>query len=131
MKKFHLISSSVIQNIITLYDNLYLKPSLNDLELLAFLFQELNAQTETNEGSKASLSKRWVMSARGLLVLLLLLFLKEGTFTATGLVCFEGTGGGIFSLLSSRWWRRAAASMERDDERERCCECKWWGWAYL
>jgi hypothetical protein len=107
MKKFHLISSSTyIQNIITMYDNPYLKPSLKDLELelLAFLFQELSSQTETNEGSKASLSKRWVMSARGLLVLLLLHFLKDGTFTATGLVFFGGTGGGIFSLLSWRWW---------------------------
>ena len=113
-----------------MYD--YLKPILNDMELvtwigsissssIAFLFLDLDAQAEANVvhvGTKelllswsalnwAELLNRFVMSARGFLrILLLVLFLKDWTFTVTGLVCFEG---GIFSLLL--WSQRATASI--------------------
>lgn len=48
------------------------------------------------------------MSARGLLVLLLLLFLRDWEFTGTGLVCFEGINGGVFSVFL--WAQRAIAA---------------------
>ena len=114
----------------------------------AFLFLEFDTQTEANVGSKeilswsaliwAELLKRCVMSARGLLsILILFLFLKDWTFTGTGLVLF---GGGIFSLLL--WSQRAIDSIgwcclnfqdsnnrenEGNDVNVICCEPeRWW-----
>lgn len=134
-----------------MYD--YLKPILNDRELvtwigsissssIAFLFLDFDAQAEANVvhvGTKelllswsvlnwAELLNRFVMSARGFLrTLLLVLFLKDWTFTGTGLVCFVG---GIFSLLL--WSQRATASIgwwDWEIEYEgNYCDCNWlWG----
>lgn len=105
-------------------NNNYLKPILNDLELaswvepiffVAFLFLGFDAARESKRNTVSwpehgwtESWKRLVMSARGFLSLLLLVFLEDGAYAETGSFCFFVENGGMFSLL---WSQKATASI--------------------